>query len=456
MSVTTRETYATRFGMVLTMVGCAVGLGNVWRFPYMVGAFGGAAFVLFYVAVVVLLGVPALMAEWALGRATRRGPVGAFARAGLPGGRAVGWFFFLVILAATAYYCNALGWVLFYSVGQAASLLGIDWQSASILPPDTGFDGARFTRQLICTSLVIAACAGVLIKGLRQGIERASKVLIPMLFICLLVLIARVLTLDGAWEGVRWYIAKVEPSALTPTVMVAALGQACFTLSLGGTFMVVYGSYLKADEPLGSAAIWTAIGDTGAGLLAGLAILPAVIALGLDPTSGPGLLFFTLPEVFARLPAGGLFGLVFYVGLLGAAYLSAVGAFEVMVAGLLDNTRLTRRQAVFGLSVATLCFALPTMTNMRIFGIWDLTFGSGMQTLGALVAVITVGWLVRRATLLEQLGHTQPTRARAAGHVALRIRLLIIWLRFVIPAAMTAVGIWWLLSDVLGAVGAGS
>jgi len=443
MSNHPRETFGTRFGMVLTMIGVAVGLGNVWRFPYMVGKFGGAAFVLFYVLIVAFLGVPALMAEWTLGRVTRRGPVGAFVRAGLPAGRAAGWFFFAVMLAATAYYTNALGWVLYYAVGQAAHLLGLPWQDGAVLPPDTGFDAGRMLRQLVCLSSVVVACGLVLVKGLRRGIERASRVLMPLLFACLLILIVRVLTLDGAWEGVRWYIGKLEPAALTPTVMVAALGQACFTLSLGGTFMVVYGSYLSDHEPLAPAAAWTAIGDTVAGLLAGLAILPAVIALGLDPASGPGLLFDTLPKVFARLPAGGLFGLLFYLGLLGAAYLSAMAAFEVLVAGLLDTTSLSRKQAVCWMASAVIVIAIPSMSNMRVFGIWDLTFGSGMQILGALLAVITVGWLLQRASVLEQLG---------GGHHR-RIRFLIIWLRYAVPGAILTVGIWWLLTDVLGLVG---
>ena len=267
--MTERETYATRIGTVMTMIGVAVGLGNVWRFPYMVGAFGGAAFVLLYVAIVVLLGMPALMAEWALGRSTRRGPVGAFARARLPGGRQVGWFFFAVAIAATAYYANAIGWVLYYAVGQLAHLLGLPWQDGAVLPPESGFAVDRFARQVVCTSIVVFGCAAVLVHGVRRGIERASRILTPVLFVCLLVLIVRIVLLEGAAEGVRWYIAKLDLSALTPTVVVAALGQACFTLSLGGTFMVVYGSYLRDGERLAPAAAWTAFGDTSAGLLAG-------------------------------------------------------------------------------------------------------------------------------------------------------------------------------------------
>jgi len=402
-AVNTRETFSSRARLLATMIGVAVGLGNVWRFPYMVGKFGGASFVVFYVLAVALLGVPALMAEWTLGRATRRGPVGAFSLVGFPCGRAIGWFFFFVVTAATAYYTNALGWVLYYAIGQGVQAAGLPWE-AMILPPDTGFDARSFGLQLICTSVVILACVFVLLKGLRSGIEVASKVIMPVLFTGLMVLIVRSVTLPGSWAGIEWYILKFDIAALTPQVAVAAVGQAVFSLSLGGTFMVVYGSYLSEGENLGSNAVWTACGDLLAGLMAGLAIFPAVFAFGLEPGSGPGLIFATLPEVFAQMPAGWAFGLLFFTALLGAAYLSDVGAFEVLVAGLVDNTGLTRPQAVWLLAMMVFVFAIPPMINMEIFVPWDLFFGSGMQTLGALLAVIAVGWSIGRARLLEELG----------------------------------------------------
>ena len=305
-----RETFGSRFGLLFTMIGVAVGLGNVWRFPYMVGKFGGASFVLFYVLMVILVGVPAMIAEWALGRQTRRGPAGAFARAGLPFGRFAGWFLFFVVTAATAYYTNAVGWVFYYSLGEIARAAGLPWAQGAILPPGSGFDPRSFGLQLVFTAIVILACVAVLLRGLRAGIEKASKILMPVLGVTLIVLIARSLTLDGAWAGVEWYILKVDFTTLDGKAMAAALGQAIFSLSLGGTFMVVYGSYLDPQEDLTPNAVWTSAGDLCAGLLAGLAILPAVFAVGLEPTSGPGLLFETLPEIFAQIPVGWLFGLL--------------------------------------------------------------------------------------------------------------------------------------------------
>lgn len=445
----TRESFASRLGVVATMIGVAVGLGNVWRFPYMVGKFGGASFVLVYALAVVLIGVPALMAEWALGRHARRGPAGAFARAGLPLGRPLGWFLFAVVAAATAYYADALGWVLFYAGGEAARALGVPWRSAAILPPESGFDLRSFALQMAATGTVILTCAAVLVRGLRAGIERASKVIMPLLFASLVVLIVRALTLPGAGEGLRWFIFKFEPGALTPGAVLAALGQAVFSLSLGGTFMVVYGSYLDGGTPLARDAFWTAGGDLAAGLLAGLAILPAVFAFGLEPASGPGLIFATLPRVFAGLPAGWAFGLLFFSALFAAAYLSAVAAFEVLVAGLTDNTRLSRRRAVWLLAAVVYLLALPPMVNLRVFVPWDLTFGSGMQTLGSLLAVVAVGWSLDRATALGELAGT----AGGAGGVPRHIVLLYTWLRWVIPGAILTVGIWWLLTEVFGMTG---
>jgi NSS family neurotransmitter:Na+ symporter len=439
-----RETFASRFGAIITMIGVALGLGNVWRFPYMVGRYGGAAFVLFYLLVVLVIGVPGLMAEWALGRHTRRGTVGAFARAGLPGGKAVGWFFFIIVIAATAYYTNVIGWVLFYALGEIARALRVSLDASAVLPPDTGFSPRSVLLQMACTAAVTLSCALVLLRGLRSGIERASRIVIPTLCLILVVLIARALTLPNAMAGVEWYILKFRASDLTPRVMMAAIGHAVFSLSLGGTFMVVYGSYLTDHDSLTANAWWTTFGDTFSGLLAGLAIFPAVFALGLQPNSGPGLIFATLPKVFAAIPAGWLFGLLFFVGLLGAGYLSGLAAFEVLVAALTDNTRLGRRTVVWLVAAVVFVVSIPPMINNRIFVPWDLTFGSGMQTLGALVAVVTVGWAMQQSEAM---------RALSAGSARPVPGWLYLWIRWVIPGALVLVGAWWLLTDLLHVTG---
>jgi len=435
-----RETFSSKIGVILTTIGVATGLGNVWRFPYMVGKYGGAAFVAFYVLVVVAVGVPGLVAEFSLGRRTQRGTVGAFERSGFPGGRAVGWFFFAVVTIATAYYTNVIGWVLLYSVAQAGTLAGLTIDASAILPPGTGFSARALGLQILFTAIVIAACAWVLFAGVRRGIEKASRLIMPAFFAILAVLIARSVTLPGAWKGIEWYVLKLRFTDLDGSVMVAAMGQAIFSLSLGGTFMVVYGSYLGDDVDVRRVAWWTAIGDTAAGLLAGLAIFPAVFAFGIEPSSGPSLIFSTLPLAFAHIPAGGLFGVLFFAGLAGVAFLSDVAAFEVLVAGLADNTSIPRRRAVVLMSLAVLVLSIPPMINMRIFVGWDLTFGSGMQTLGALLGVVAVAWSMDRAAALAEIGKGGgPARP-----------WLLAWLRYGVPAAIVSVLGWWLLHDVLG------
>jgi NSS family neurotransmitter:Na+ symporter len=211
-------------------------------------------------------------------------------------------------------------------------------------------------------------------------------------------------------------------------------------MSLGGTFMVTYGSYLDDRAPLGRNAVMTAAGDTTAGLLAGLAIFPAVFAFGLEPASGPGLVFDTLPRVFAAMPAGWLFGLLFFAGLCGAAFLSDVAALEVLVAGLVDGRGFDRRRAVRRMAFVVFLVSLVPMISLPIFVRWDLTFGSGMQTFGALCAALTAGWAMHRGALLGQLTSGSGLRWPA---------LVTIWLRFVVPAAILGVGAWWVLTDLL-------
>lgn len=439
-----RETFASRFGAAMTMIGVAVGLGNVWRFPYMVGKFGGAAFVLLYVVIVVAIGIPALMAEFALGRHTRRGPVGAFAVGGLPFGRAIGWFFFAATAAALAYYTAVVGWVVYYAAGEVLRLVGVPINSAAILPPESGFAPRSLALQLLCSTLVLVSCSLVLLRGLRRGIERASTVIMPTLLAILLVLVVRSLTLPGAFEGLQWYLLKFAFADINASVAMAALGQAVFSMSLGGTFMVVYGSYLDESVDLRRSAITTAAGDTTAGLLAGLAIIPAVFALGFEPSSGPGLLFSTLPDVFRAIPLGALFGTLFFVGLAGAAFLSSLAALEVMVVGLTDNTRIPRRRAVWIMAAIVLALSVPPSLSLAVFVPWDLTFGSGMQTLGALLAVLTLGWCVSRSAALAQL------RVEGASFP----QWLFWWIRLGIPAAIISVGVWWFVTSVTGTVSA--
>ncbi len=434
-----RETFSSNFGLLMAMIGVAVGLGNVWRFPYMVGKFGGASFVLFYLAAVLIIGIPALMAEWTLGRYTRRGTLGAFEKGGLPGGKYVGGFLFFVVLCATAYYSNAVGWVGYYGISQLVNAFGTTMDPDVILPPDQGFIGTSFFRQIIMTGSVIFVSAIVLVRGLRRGIEKVSKFIMPVLFLIIIILIIRAVTLPGSGEGLKWYLGGFKFKNLTGPVMAAALGHAIFSLSLGGTFMVVYGSYLEKSASIAKNSIFTGIADLFAGLLAGFAIFPAVFALGLEPDSGPGLIFSTLPKTFSMMPAGQLFGLLFFSGLFCAAYLSLIAAFEVLVAGITDNTKIKRKHAVWLVCGIVMLLAVPSMINFKIFVPWDLFFGSGMQTLGAVLALITTVWCIKKSEALKELGE---------GLKKPFPIFLYWWMRIVIPLVVLFVGLNWVLESV--------
>jgi len=436
---TKRETFASFFGLLMTMIGVAVGLGAVWRFPYMVGKFGGAAFVLFYMIIVLFIGIPALMAEWTLGRYTKRGTMGSFQKGGFPGGRFIGAFLFFIVFLATGYYSNAIGWVGFHALGEFVNALGGNLNPAIILPPQEGFNHISFILQLAMTTFVIFSCGIVLMKGLRKGIEKISKWIVPALFIILTILILRSITLEGASQGIKWYIGSFRFSELTPSVMAAALGMAFFSMSLGGTFMVIYGSYLNKQANIPKNAIITGISASMAGILAGFAIFPAVFSFGLEPSSGPGLIFSTLPKTFAMMPAGWVFGLLFFLGLFGAAYLSDVAAFEVLVGGIVDNTKVERKKAVVFICFVVFLLAIPPMINFKIFILWDLTFGSGFQALGSLLAVITTAWFIKKSDALKELseGRSKPFTV-----------FLYWWMRIVIPIAILFVGINWLLESI--------
>lgn len=434
-----RQSFASKFGMLMTLIGVSVGLGNVWRFPYMAGKYGGAAFVLFYVLVLFVIGIPALIAEYSLGRHTRKGTLGAFEKAGFPAGKPVGIWFWIVVTFAVGYYCNVIGWVLFYAVREVGVAFGATINAAAILPPDTGFNATSFFLQFFFTAVVVLSCAIVLVKGLKEGIEKASKVIMPAFFILFFILIIRSVTLPGAAAGIKWYVGGFRWQDLTGASMAAAMGQVIFSLSLGGTFMVVYGSYLGKETNLIQTGIMNGIGDTVAALMAGFAIFPAVFAFGIEPSSGPGLIFFTLPKTFDSMPLGWLFAIFFYAALFGAAYLSAVAAFEVMIAGVVDNSKLNRKQATWIMCGVGFLFAIPPMINMKIFGPWDLFWGSGMQTLGSVLAIIAMVWFVKRAEALKSLGEGLGKPFPV---------WLYWWMRVVAPAAVGFVGINWLLQEV--------
>lgn len=428
-----RETFSSSWGMVLALLGVSIGLGNFWRFPYMMGIFGGGAFLAIYLLVVVTVGVPAMLAELTLGRLTRRGPFGAFAGAGLPAGRQIGVLLFFGVGMAMTYYLVVLGWILAFFLEACAGLIGL----ADPGPESFGRLHGSWPVQLLCSAAVAAAAATVVARGVRSGIERISRVFLPVFGVLTLFLAVWALTLPGAIEGVR-YLFTVDLTALSPRSVLAAFGQAFFSLGLGGTFLVIYGSYLPADAPLSRRAASTAFGDVFASLLAVLVMMPIAFVFGLSPASGPPLLFEVMPAAFVAMRGGALFGVLFFLGLGCIAFLSGVAAVEVLVGSIVESRGWCRTRTAAGVCAALVVLGLPAMFSLDYI-IWsDLLWGSTMQPVGSVAAVLALAWGAGR----------QKTRAELArgADIPAWFPYWFLWIRYVIPVGVLVA----LLSGWLG------
>jgi NSS family neurotransmitter:Na+ symporter len=420
-----RATFGSFYGALMAFIGVAVGLGNFWRFPYMAAAFGGGAFLLVYCVIVVAFGVPAIAAEFALGRLSRRNPLGAFRAVGMPGGRAAGWMVVTTIFVASSYYAVVVGWVLVYFVYGVTGAVGA-------AHPDALFHSllGAFPVQLGATALVLGLGALVLLLGVRRGIERVSAIGLPVLFVLLLVLMVRVLALPGVAAGLRFYLVP-DFSRINAGVVAAALGQVFFSLSLGGTFHVTYGSYLGGDVDLRKSAWGTAVGDTLAALVAGFIVVPAAATFGLDLASGPPLTFITVPLIFGHLVGGMWFVALFFGLLFFAALLSSIAGLEVVIAMLVDEFRLSRKAAVLGVCGVELALAVPAMRSVGWILKSDLFWGSTMQPLGSACALVALAWVVGRGRALEEV-------RRGAGGSGFG-PLWFYWIRYVVPAGIVVI-----------------
>lgn len=418
-----RETFSSRWGMILSLLGVAIGLGNFWRFPYMMGLFGGGAFLAIYLVVVLAFGVPAMLAELALGRATRRGPVQALEHSGLPAGKAVGMLLFVSVAMAMTYYLVVLGWLLAFFVVSLGSVVG----AAELTPETFGALHSRWPLQMLCSALVAAAAAAVVSRGVRAGIERTSRLFLPLFGALTVFLAAWALTLPGAGEALT-YMFTVDLAALTPRAVMAAVGQAFFSLGLGGTFLVIYGSYLPDDAPLSRRAFTTAAGDVGASLLGVLVIMPVAFSYGLSPDSGPPLLFEVLPVAFRQMPGGALFGALFFLGLTCIAFLSGVAAIEVLVGTLVDLRGWARGRTAWIVSALLVVMGLPAMLSIDYIVLSDLLWGSTMQPIGSVAAMSALAWGLGRRVARQQLEYQ--------GTVPFWIDYWIFSIKYVVPGAV--------------------
>jgi len=412
-TTTDREQWGSRLGFILAAAGSAIGLGNIWRFPYVTADNGGGAFVVVYLLCIALICLPYLFAELALGRHSQKNPVGAIAaiKKGTPW-VLVGGLCVLTGVFILSYYGVVAGWALGYifkafiapAAESSAYFSSFVADPVTVIPLAAGF--------MLITILVVYG-------GVEQGIERWAKVLMPILLVLMLVVIFRAVTLPGAGEGLSFYL-NPDFSKIDGTVILAALGQAFFSLSLGMGAMITYGSYLPKRENLIVSGGYVALFDTVIALMAGLMIFPALFAMGMKPESGgPALIFVVLPEVFAEMPLGSFISAVFFVLLSIAALTSMVSLLEVVVSYFVDETTWSRAKSVWAVGGFTFAAGLPSALSqggskllseqISLFGqtgflsIMDFIWGNISLALGALLISIFVGWIWGTGQAIEEL-----------------------------------------------------
>ncbi len=402
----------------------------------MMGKYGGSAFLIFYLVFTCLFSIPALVGEITLGRSTRQGPFGAFRQAlGTRKGGVIGYILLGTILVATSYYVVVIANVLYsayFSMFQGFSTEHIDAYSNGLA---NGYLQYGIVVIILIGSLIVIS------KGLNNGIERVSKIFVPFFLVVILFLIYHSLSLDGAWAHCLEFL-RPDFSSMKPLNIFAALGQAVYSLSLGGTFMVIYGSYLNEQESIINIAKWTAVGDVGAAILTSLFLVPAILVYQLDMTSGPTLIFSTLPHLFGEIPAGQLIGTLFLVALGLVAILSLIAALDVAKSCLSELTLVSWSKStvliIIGLIEIVLSF--PSAMYPDLIGILDLVFGSGMQLLGSGLALIAVTWGLKKGITRSQLSLSEGRS----------FDLFFFWLKWVIPAILGLVLFGYIYSTING------
>ncbi len=421
--VSGRGNWGSRIGFILAAAGSAIGLGNIWRFPTTVGRSGGAAFVLIYTGFVLLLGLPVMLAELAVGRRTEKNPVGAF-KALVPhtAWKYLGGLGVVTGVAILSYYSVIAGWTVGYIVKIAAGEF-TNLASHNVVADAFTELIANPTSALGLHALFMALTMLVVLGGVRGGIERWSKILMPILLGILLLLVFRSVTLPGADVGLRFYL-QPDFSKVTEATFVSALGQAFFSLSLGMGAMMTYGSYLAKESDLFTCGVWVLVADTAIAILAGFAIFPALFTIpGLEPTEGPGLIFLVLPNIFDKIPGGIFFGTGFFVLLGIAALTSAISLLEVPVAYFIDERGWTRRKAVVVAGLLAFLLGVPSalgngavgwLSAIPVIGksfldVMDTLFSNVALSFGALLLSIFVGWKWGVADALKEIRFRRAT-----------------------------------------------
>lgn len=428
-----RGSWGSNLGFILATAGSAIGLGNLWKFPYLVGKNGGGAFVIVYLFLVILLGFSLMLSEIAIGRNGKSDAYGSYEKLK----KGFGFAGFLGVLACFivyTYYAVIAGWIIKYV---------IVYMTGGVQGDVGAYFGGHISSvgtPIFYSGLVLIFTAFVVLKGVSGGIEKAGKILMPALFIFLFIITIRVLTLPGAMEGVKYYL-EPDFSKINGKVILAALGQVFFSLSLGMGAMITYGSYLDKKPNIVKNSLVVTDLDTLIALIAGLAIIPATIAFGHQVTAGPGLIFITLPSVFNAMPLGGLFGTIFFILVLFAAITSTISLLEVIVAFIVDQLKIGRRKATIGITIVI--FIIAIFNSLSFGPLAKVTFFFGMNFFDFLCyltdnLLLPIGGLM----LCAAVGHVwkeSDVIAEVTNNGEVSFRFIKVWLfvvRYVIPVVL--------------------
>lgn len=440
-----RENFGNRFGVLVAMAGSAIGLGNLWRFPYMVGAYGGAAFIFVYIFFVFLLCLPILVAEVLIGRKSHTNAFGAFKKLA-PGTRWkwVGALMVITPLLVVSYYSVIGGWSIEYFFKACT----MEFTHASASESEFGTMFSSFVSSvwapLVGHTIFLAVTALIVVSGVKSGIERFGKVMMPMLFFIVIIIAVRSATLPGAKEGLEW-LFRPDFSKIDASVCAAALGQGFFSLSVGFGIMLTYASYIKKQENIAISSVYTAISDLVFAIIASCAIMPAVFAFGLDSKEGPGLVFETLPFIFSQMPLGSLIAILFFMTLIVAALTSSISLYEVGVAYFVEERHYSRKKALA--VIFTVTWILGIFASMSfgplsdfhiagntVFNFLDRLSANFLMPLGALLIVVFVGWKMGREDVRDEF--TNGGALRGNGRVFGLVYFLI---RYVAPLAIIVI-----------------
>ena len=432
-------TFTSKIGFVLAAVGSAVGMGNIWMFPYRTGQYGGAAFLIPYLLFVALFGYVGLSGEFAFGRLTGTGPIGSYEHAmrsrGKKGGAFLGAIPLFGSLGIAIGYAIIVGWVVRSAFGAlTGTLMSAEPEEFFAEMSSTNFSSVPWHV------IVILLTAAILIFGISGGIEKINKVMMPAFFILFLIIAIRVAFLPNAIEGYKYLLVPRWEYLLDPRTWVMAMGQAFFSLSITGSGMIIYGSYLPKSEDIVHSSCMTAVLDTCAAMLAGFAIIPSVFAFGLDPASGPKLLFITLPRVFQQMPMGRLFAFLFFISVLFAGLTSLANMLEAVSEAAQSRLKLSRRAAVLLSCAAALAVGL-FIERDALMGTWMDVITIYIVPIGAILGAVMIYWVLGLPTIKKELmtGRDKPL-SRAfdplAKYVYIFLAALVVLFSFTIPGGI--------------------